>query len=84
MAMAVRGPDFSTGAFNLTARGPFSLAASTRFLEGFTPAGFTQAAGQPLELAFPVEGSWQTVGVRVREHTDGVAVEVVSPSAPGQ
>jgi len=69
--------------FLLSARGPFSLAASTRFLEGFAPAAFDPSAGQPLELAFPVEGSWETVGVRVREHADGVAGEIVSPAAPG-
>ena len=69
--------------FILPVRGPFSLAASTRFLEGFAPAAFDESAGQPLELAFSVEGSWETVGVRVREHADGVAGEIVSPAAPG-
>jgi DNA-3-methyladenine glycosylase II len=68
--------------FTLEALGPFSLAASTRFLEGFTPAGYTEAAGQPLELAFPAEGSWQTAGVVVREHPRGVAGQIVSPPAP--
>ena len=71
-------------AFVLAARGPFSLAASIRFLEGFSPAAFTETAGRPLEMAFPVEGTWQTVGVRVREHPDGVECEVVSPSAPSR
>jgi DNA-3-methyladenine glycosylase II len=69
--------------FILPVRGPFSLAASTRFLEGFAPAALDRSAGQPLELAFPVEGTWETVGVRVREHADGVAGEIVSPAAPG-
>jgi DNA-3-methyladenine glycosylase II len=69
--------------FILPARGPFSLAASTRFLEGFAPAAFDERAGQPLELAFPVDGIWQTAGVRVREHADGVEGEIVSPEAPG-
>jgi DNA-3-methyladenine glycosylase II len=69
--------------FVLPARGPFSLAASTRFLEGFTPAAFDGAAGRPLELAFAVDGVWQTTGVRVREHADGVEGEIVSPAAPG-
>jgi len=69
--------------FTLAARGPFSLAASTRFLEGFAPAAFDSAADQPLELAFPVEGSWETAGVRVREHPEGVSAEIVSPAAPG-
>ena len=68
--------------FILPARGPFSLAASTRFLEGFAPAAFDGAAGQPLELAFPVDGVWQTVGVRVRAHAEGVSAEIVSPAAP--
>jgi DNA-3-methyladenine glycosylase II len=70
--------------FILPVRGPFSLAASTRFLEGFAPAAFDAAAGQQLELAFPVDGTWQTAGVRVREHADGVEGEVVSPAAPGR
>ena len=69
--------------FTLEPLGPFSLAATTRFLEGFTPAGYTGAAAQPLELAFPAEGSWQTAGVVVREHSDGVAGEIVSPPGPG-
>ena len=75
--------------FTLAARGPFSLAASTRFLEGFTPAGHTGpagatgTAGQPLELAFPVEGSWLTAGVRVTQDPQGVTGEIVSPAAPG-
>jgi DNA-3-methyladenine glycosylase II len=69
--------------FTLAAQGPFSLAASTRFLEGFTPAAYAGAAGQPLELAFPVEGTWQTAGVRVRQDGRDVAGEIVSPPAPG-
>ena len=69
--------------FTLAAQGPFSLAASTRFLEGFTPAAYAGAAGQPLELTFPVEGTWQTAGGRVRQDRRGVAVEIVSPPAPG-
>ena len=68
--------------FTLTARGPFSLAASTRFLEGFTPAGYTGAADEPLELAFPVEGDWPTAGVRVRAHPRGVTGEILSPANP--
>ena len=68
----------------LAALGPFSLAASVRFLEGFTPAALAAVEGQPLEIAFPVEGSWQTVGVRLREHPDGAEYEVVSPMAPSR
>ena len=71
-----------TRTFQLAAQGPFALAASTRFLEGFTPAGYTEAAGQPLELAFPVEGSWATAGVRVRATGTGVTGEILSPADP--
>jgi DNA-3-methyladenine glycosylase II len=70
--------------FTMSPRGPFSLAASVQFLEGFTPAAFSgpQAAPDPvLELAFPMEGSWQTVGVRVRQQAGKVTAEVVSPQA---
>lgn len=73
-----------TATFVLTARGPFSLATSTGFLEGFAPAAYTGMAGQPLEAAFPVAGTWQTAGVRVREHPGGVECEIVSPAAPGR
>jgi DNA-3-methyladenine glycosylase II len=69
--------------FLLPVRGPFSLAASARFLEGFAPAAFDGPAGRPLELAFPVEGVWQTAGVRVRGHADGVEGEIVSPAGAG-
>ena len=72
----------AVSSFALPARGPFSLAASTRFLEGFAPAAFDGTAGRPLQLAFPVDGLWQTAGVRVREQADGVSAEVVSPAAP--
>ena len=74
--------------FILVPRGPFLLAASIEFLEGFTPAAYSGAADSVLELAFPVEGSWPTVGVRVRQDAgDGTArdvtAEIVSPAEPG-
>ena len=49
--------------FTLVPRGPFSLAASIKFLEWFTPAAYRGSADDVLELAFPAEGSWETVGV---------------------
>ncbi len=72
--------------FTMVPRGPFSLAASVQFLEGFTPAAYTglrSAADTSLELAFPMEGSWQTVGVQVRQDSGDVTAEVVSPAAAG-
>jgi DNA-3-methyladenine glycosylase II len=67
--------------FTMSPRGPFSLAASIQFLEGFAPAAYSgpRVADPALELAFPMEGSWQTVGVRVRQQADEVTAEVVSP-----
>ncbi|HET9081170.1 MAG TPA: hypothetical protein VFO01_11740 [Trebonia sp.] len=69
--------------FTLVPRGPFSLAASIRFLEGFTPASYSSAPDRVLELAFPAEGSWRTVGVRVSQAGKTVNGEIVSPAAPG-
>ncbi|GEM_PF-7967 len=64
-------------------RGPFSLASSIRFLEGFTPAAYAPAGDAVLELAFPVEGSWETAGVRVRQDGGEVTAEIVSPRTSG-
>ena len=72
--------------FTLVPRGPFSLAASVQFLEGFTPAAYAGPRSGPdstLELAFPMEGSWQTVGVRVRQESGQVTAEIVSPATAG-
>jgi 3-methyladenine DNA glycosylase/8-oxoguanine DNA glycosylase len=66
--------------FTLTARGPFSLAASTRFLEGFTPAGYTGAADpvvaglqhrypglRPVGFWSPYEAAaWAIISQRIR------------------
>jgi len=69
----------------ITPQGPFSLAASARFLEGFAPAahGGADDAGV-LPLAFPLaeaadDGaggapSWASVGVEVRQEPDGTVV----------
>jgi DNA-3-methyladenine glycosylase II len=69
--------------FTMVPRGPFSLASSIRFLEGFTPSAYAPAGDAVLELAFPAEGSWETVGVRVRQDGREVTAEIVSPRAPG-
>ncbi|MFI0715003.1 DNA-3-methyladenine glycosylase family protein [Streptomyces inhibens] len=52
----------------ITPRGPFSLAASMRFLEGFTPAGYRDASdGGVLRLAFPADDGHSTVSAEVRQ-----------------
>jgi 3-methyladenine DNA glycosylase/8-oxoguanine DNA glycosylase len=58
----------------LTPRGPFSLAASIRFLNGFTPLateGKPDAADERLRLAFTVEADWRPVAVSVHETESG-------------
>lgn len=61
----------------LTARGPFDLSASIRFLEGFTPAGQSAADGSGLlRLAFPAEDGWEPVGVAARQHGRTVTLEL--------
>ncbi|MCO6004351.1 hypothetical protein NE236_05095 [Actinoallomurus purpureus] len=62
----------------LAASGPFALAASVRFLEGFTPAGRPDAGRHrgTLALAFPAAPSWRPVGVRLRQEGDTVLAEI--------
>ena len=58
----------------LVPRGPFSLAASSRFLSGFRPARYRGQDDGVLRLAFPVEtpgGEWPTVGLAVHQRPDG-------------
>ncbi|MFF4353772.1 hypothetical protein [Streptomyces sp. NPDC001530] len=51
----------------LTPRGPFSLAASLRFLEGFTPARYEGGHDGVLRLAFPSDGGRFTATATVRQ-----------------
>ena len=64
--------------FRITPKGPFSLEASTRFLEGFAPAAHDRAQHpNHLHLAFPVEGAWENaVGVCIRQPSKAVIGEI--------
>ena len=54
--------------FEITPRGPFSLAASIAFLGGFAPAAHKAApTADHLHLAFVADGSEQAVGVCLKE-----------------
>lgn len=68
----------------LRARGPFSLAASTRFLEGFSPAAGTHSSPQPghLHFAFVVDGTESAAGVCLQPVDGGVRVEVAGAVDP--
>jgi DNA-3-methyladenine glycosylase II len=64
-------------AFALEPLGDFSLRAAARFWRGFTPGSQSglDAEGH-LHMAFPVEGSWATAGVCVRENDNTVVGRV--------
>jgi 3-methyladenine DNA glycosylase/8-oxoguanine DNA glycosylase len=71
----------SSAVSQIPVRGLFDLDASIRFLEGFTPAARSDAAEEQgvLRLAFPAEGTWEHVGVLVRQRApDLVEVEVLA------
>ncbi len=59
--------------FTLHSRGPYSLAASGRFLEGFAPAAHEAAPEGHLHLAFPGPLD-EPAGVCLRQEDDGGAV----------
>lgn len=69
-----------SAAFELRPRGPYSLAASARFLEGFAPAAH-QRSGDHLHLAFP-DPEGQGAGVCLREEEGAVIGEVFGPVDP--
>ena len=68
------------GSFELRPVGPYSLAESVRFLEGFAPAAYEGHAEGHLHLAFVADGGEDVAGVCVREK-DGVIVGDVSGDA---
>ena len=63
--------------FILRARGPYSLEASARFLEGFAPAAQAPAGSDHTHWAFATDDGTHHVGVCLRARGDGVALEVI-------
>ena len=68
--------------FELVPRGPFSLAASAAFLEGFAPAAHRGGEPGHLHLAFVVEGGEAAAGVCLRQPDGAVAGEVFGDADP--
>jgi DNA-3-methyladenine glycosylase II len=68
---------------SIVPRGPFSLEASARFLEGFAPAGHA-AVGERghLHLVFVPDGRERAAGACVREEDGAVVIEVVAAEEP--
>ncbi len=67
--------------FELRPRGPYALAASVRFLEGFAPAAYDGAAPGHLHMAF-IADDGAMAGVCVRDEGGVVAGEIVGEADP--
>jgi len=68
--------------FELVPQGPFSLAASAAFLEGFSPAAYRGAGDGHLHLAFVPDGEEAAAGVCLRQPDGAVVAEVVGEADP--
>src|SRR3984957_5419629 len=75
-------PHADVGTFEVGYTGPFSLAASIRFLEGFTPAGYESSSPNHLDLAFCAGPRWHPVAVRVTERAGKVIGSFVGEVGP--
>ena len=69
--------------FVLPVRGPFSLAASARFLAGFSPLARPDAADEDgvLRLGFALDGTGAPAGVALRQAPDGTVTGTASGDA---
>jgi DNA-3-methyladenine glycosylase II len=68
--------------FELVPQGPFSLAASAAFLEGFSPAAYRAAGDGHLHLAFVPDGEEAAAGVCLRQPDGAVVGEVFGEADP--
>jgi DNA-3-methyladenine glycosylase II len=68
--------------FELVPLGPFSLAASAAFLEGFSPAAHRAAPEGHLHLAFVPDGEEAAAGVCLRQPDGAVVGEVFGAADP--
>ncbi|HEV2108500.1 MAG TPA: hypothetical protein VGR16_09590 [Thermomicrobiales bacterium] len=72
----------ATARYTIQPRGPFSLAASVVFLEGFTPAAYGGVPEGHIHLAFVVEGTGEVAGVCATQGTSGVNIDVYGSANP--
>src|SRR6204780_3190311 len=70
------------GTFEVGYTGAFSLAASIRFLEGFTPAGYESPSPNHLDLAFCAGPLWHPVAARVEERAGKVTGSFIGDASP--
>ena len=74
-----------TGRFELSPVGPYALAASARFLEGFAPAHYEGGGSEHLRFAFVADGldrGEQVAGAYVYPAGEKVVVETYGEAAP--
>ncbi|MEU0883638.1 DNA-3-methyladenine glycosylase 2 family protein [Lentzea sp. NPDC005914] len=57
-------------------QGPWSLATSRAFWEGFTPAALPAVAGEALQAEFLVEGEWRRASVSVTQRGATAVLEL--------
>src|SRR4051812_17115597 len=57
-------------------QGPWSLATSRAFWEGFTPSALPQREGEALRATFLVEGEWRSASVSVTQRGATAVLEL--------
>lgn len=62
--------------FEIAPEGPYSLAQSMRFLEGFAPAAYEGDGSESLRLAFVADGGDEVAGVEIGSEGGAVVGEV--------
>ena len=75
----------STGSFELSPVGPYSIAASARFLEGFAPAHYEGGGPGHLRFAFVADGldrGERVAGAYVYPEGENVVIETYGEAAP--
>lgn len=60
----------------IAVRGPWSLAMSRRFWEGFTPGKLPMQQGEQLDAVFLVEGDWSTATARIEQESGAARVSL--------
>lgn len=68
--------------FELRPVGPYSFAASVRFLEGFAPAAYEGREAGHLHMAFVTDGSEEVAGACVRDEGGALVGEVFGEADP--
>lgn len=83
MALTSSNPAPPTARFELKPLGPYSLAASIAFLEGFTPAAYDAGVAiDHLHFAFIADGSDDVAGVCLRSQGDSLVGELYGEADP--